>query len=173
LTNLQVSLSQPATLAQRQFEMAVFGKHPYGRQQTTTGLRSITREDIVAFQKANYTPANTLIVVAGDVNPAEVTAILDKHLKAWTGAAVARPQYPAAPERAQREIILVNKPGTVQASYRIGQTIVPATNPDWPALTVAQQILGGSSSAWLYSNLRDTKGFTYGAYSQSTQRIDP
>ncbi|HUP88332.1 MAG TPA: pitrilysin family protein [Longimicrobiales bacterium] len=173
LTNLQVSLSQPATLAQRQFEMAVFGKHPYGRQQTTTGLRSITREDVVAFHQANYKPSNALFVVAGDVNPNEVTATLEKHFAAWKGTAPARPTYPVAPDRAQREIILVNKPGTVQASYRIGQTIVPATNPDWPALTVAQQILGGSSSAWLYKNLRDTKGFTYGAYSQSTQRVDP
>lgn len=173
LTSLQVSLSQPATLAQRQFEMAVFGKHPYGRQQTTAGLRSITREDVVAFHQANYKPSNALFVVAGDVNPAEVTATLEKHFAAWKGTAPARPAYPSAPDRTQREIILVNKPGTVQASYRIGQTIVPATNPDWPALTVAQQILGGSSSAWLYKNLRDTKGFTYGAYSQSTQRIDP
>ena len=173
LTSLQVALSQPAQLAQRQFEMAVFGKHPYGNQQTTTGLRAITRDDIVNFWQANYKPSNALIVVAGDVAPAEVVAQLEKHFAAWKGTAPPRQTFAAAPERNGREIILVNKPGAVQASYRIGQTIVPATNPDWPALTVAQAILGGSSSAWLYTNLRDAKGFTYGAYAQSSQRIDP
>ena len=173
LTDLQVALSRPSALAQRQFEMAVFGKHPYGRQLTTSALRAITREDLVAFHQLHYKPSNALIVVAGDVNPNEFNAKLQQHLGAWTGSAPARTQYTAAPERATREIILVNKPGAVQASYRIGQTIVPATNPDWPALAVAQQILGGSSSAWLYKNLRDAKGYTYGAYAQSTQRIDP
>lgn len=173
LTDLQVAFSQAPRLAQRQFEIAVFGKHPYGRQLTTTALRSITREDLVAFQQTYYKPSNALIVVAGDVNPAEITPKLEQHLGAWVGKGPARPQFAAAPERTQREIILVNKPGTVQAAYRIGQTIVPATNPDWPALAVAQQILGGSSSAWLFSQLREKKGFTYGAYAGSTQRIDP
>lgn len=173
LTSLQVALSQPARLADRQFEMAVFGKHPYGRQLTTTGLRAITREDLVAFHQTYYRPSNALIVVAGDVNPAEITAKLEQHLGAWSGKGPVRPQFAAAPERPSREIILVNKPGAVQAAYRIGQTIVPATNPDWPALAVAQQILGGSSSAWLYSILREKKGFTYGAYAGSAVRLDP
>ena len=173
LTDLQVALSQPAQLAQREFEMVVFGKHPYGRQMTTTSVRSITREDLVNFHDMYYKPSNALIVVAGDVNPADITARLDKHLAAWTGKGPARPQFAAAPERTKREIILVNKPGAVQASYRIGQTIVPATNPDWAALTVARQILGGSSTAWLFSNLREKKGYTYGAYAQSTMRLDP
>ncbi|HEX6559816.1 MAG TPA: insulinase family protein, partial [Longimicrobiales bacterium] len=100
-------------------------------------------------------------------------ARLNRHLAAWSGQAPARPQFAAAPARTRREILLVNKPGAVQASYRIGQTIVPATNPDWPALAVAQQILGGSSTAWLFSNLREKKGYTYGAYASSTRQLDP
>jgi predicted Zn-dependent peptidase len=173
LTDLQVALSRPATLAQRQFERGVFGKHPYGRLTTTTALRAITREDLVAFHQTYYKPSNALIVVAGDVNPAEVTAQLEKHLGAWTGTGPARPQFTAAPAIAQREIVLVNKPGAVQAAFRIGHTIVPATNPDWPALSVAQYILGGGSNGWLFANLREKKGFTYGAYAQGSQRLDP
>ena len=173
LTDLQVALSQPSRLAQRQFEMSVFGKHPYGRQMTTASVRSITRADLAAFHDVYYQPSNALIVVAGDVNPAETGAALEKHLAAWQGAGPARPQYAAAPVRTARGIVLVNKPGAVQASYRIGQTIVPATNPDWPALVVAQQILGGGSKGWLFDQLREKKGFTYGAYAQSTQRLDP
>ncbi|MGQ0560980.1 MAG: M16 family metallopeptidase [Gemmatimonadota bacterium] len=173
LTDLQVALSRPSTLAQRQFESRVFGKHPYGRVTTTAALRALTREDLVAFHQASYKPSNALIVVAGDVAPAEITAKLERQLGAWRGSGPARPQFAAASTVAQREIVLVNKPGAVQASFRIGHTIVPATNADWPALTVAQYILGGGSNGWLYSTLREQKGFTYGAYAQSTQRLDP
>lgn len=173
LTDLQVALSRPATLAQRAFDAHVFGKHPYGRLTTTASLRSITREDLVAFHQTYYKPGNALIVVAGDVDPADITARLQKHLAGWTGQGPARPKYPAAPAIAAREIVLVNKPGAVQAAFRIGHTIVPATHPDWPAIVVAQQILGGGSNGWLYENLREKKGFTYGAYAQTSQRLDP
>lgn len=173
LTDLQVALSRPATLAQRQFETRVFGAHPYGRVLTTAALRSITRDDIAAFQKANYKPSNALIVVAGDVNPADITAKLEQHLSGWTGTGPVRPKYPAAPALGAREIVLVNKPGAVQAAFRIGHTIVPATHPDWAALTVATRVLGGGSKGWLFDNLREKKGFTYGAYAAAAQRLDP
>lgn len=173
LTDLQVALSRPATLAQRQFEARVFGTHPYGRLMTTTALRAITRDDIVAFQKTNYKPSNALIVVAGDVNPADITAKLEQHLASWTGTGPVRPTYPTAPALGAREIVLVNKPGAVQAAFRIGHTIVPATHPDWAALTVATHVLGGGSKGWLFDNLREKKGFTYGAYAGASQRLDP
>lgn len=172
LTDLQVALSQPARLAQRQFEARVFGAHPYGRLTTTTSLRAITREDIVQFHKTFYKPSNALIVVAGDVNPADITAKLQQHLAGWTGTAPVRPKFASAPTTT-REIVLVNKPGAVQAAFRIGHTYVPASHPDLPALTVASYILGGGSNGWLYANLREKKGFTYGAYAQAAQRLDP
>lgn len=173
LTDLQVALSRPATLAQRQFEAQVFGPHPYGRQTTTAALRSITREDLTSFHKTYYKPGNALIVVAGDVNPAEITAKLQQHLGAWTGTGPARPKFAAAPALTAREIVLVNKPGSVQAAFRIGHTIVPATHPDWPAIVVAGYILGGGSKGWLFDNLREKKGYTYGAYANAAQRLDP
>ncbi|MGQ0814109.1 MAG: M16 family metallopeptidase [Gemmatimonadota bacterium] len=173
LTDLQVSLSRPATLAQRQFLTHVFGPHPYGRLTTTPGLRAITRADLVAFHRTYYKPSNALIVVAGDVEPAAIAAKLEQHLAGWAGTTATRPTFASAPAVAQRAIILVNKPGAVQAAFRIGHTIVPATSPDWPALSVAQYILGGGSSGWLFDNLREKKGFTYGAYAQSVQRLDP
>lgn len=173
LTDLQVSLSRPATLAQRQFEASVFGKHPYGRLMTTGSVRAVTRADLVAFHQNNYRPSNALVVVAGDVDPATIGATIEKHLASWAGKGPERPQFEAAPTVAKQEIVLVNKPGAVQAAFRIGHTIVPATHPDWPALTVARHVLGGGSDGWLFLELREKKGFTYGAYAQSVQRLDP
>ncbi|HEY0809601.1 MAG TPA: pitrilysin family protein, partial [Longimicrobiales bacterium] len=173
LTQLQVQLSQPAQLASRVFTTRVFGAHPYGRLTTTTSLRGITRDDLAAFHNTHYKPGNALVVIAGDVNPSEIIAKFEQHFAAWKGTGVARPKYAPAPALGAREIILVNKPGAVQAAFRIGHTIVPATHADWPALTVAQQILGGGSKGWLFDILREKKGYTYGAYAFSTQRMDP
>lgn len=173
LTNLQVQLSQPAQLASRVFTTRVYGQHPYGRLTSTSSLRGITRDDLVNFHSTYYKPGNALVVIAGDVNPNEVIATFEKHFTGWTGSGPARPRYPAAPVSNAREIVLVNKPGAVQAAFRIGHTIVPATHPDWPALVVAQQILGGGSKGWLFDILREKKGYTYGAYAGSAQRLDP
>ena len=173
LTNLQVQLSQPAQLASRVFTTRVYGQHPYGRLTSTTSLRGITRDDLVAFHNTYYRPGNALVVIAGDVNPDEIISTFEKHFTGWAGSSPARPKFPAAPVSNTREIVLVNKPGAVQAAFRIGHTIVPATHPDWPALVVAQQILGGGSKGWLFDILREKKGFTYGAYAGSAQRLDP
>ncbi len=173
LTNLQVQLSQPAQLASRTFLARVYGEHPYGRLTTPTSLRGLTRDDVVKFFNTYYKPGNALIVVAGDVDPNGITRTLQKHLSAWKGSAPARPAFPQAPQPSGREIVLVNKPGAVQAAFRIGHTIAPAPHADWPALVVAQQILGGGSKAWLYDILREQKGYTYGAYAQAAQRLDP
>lgn len=173
LTNLQVQLSQPAQLASRVFTNRVYGAHPYGRLTTTTSLRGVTRDDLVNFHSTHYKPGNALVVIAGDVNPNDIIARFEKAFSGWTGRGPARPKFATAPVANTREIILVNKPGAVQAAFRIGHTIVPATHADWPALVVAQEILGGGSKGWLFETLREKKGFTYGAYAQSAMRLDP
>ncbi|HET9440974.1 MAG TPA: insulinase family protein [Longimicrobiales bacterium] len=173
LTNLQVQLSQPAQLASRVFQTRVYGAHPYGRVTTTTSLRALSRDDVVNFFNSYYKPGNALVVIAGDVNPNEIVGAFEKHFAAWKGSSPPRPKFAAAPALAGREIVLVNKPGAVQAAFRIGHTIAPAPHADWPALIVAQQILGGGSKGWLFDILREKKGYTYGAYAQSAQRLDP
>jgi zinc protease len=173
LTNLQVQLSQPAQLASRIFMTRVYGAHPYGKVTTTTSLRGISRDDLVAFYNSYYKPGNALVVIAGDVNPNQIIAKFEQHFAAWKGSSPARSKFAAAPALGGREIVLVNKPGAVQAAFRIGHTIAPAPHVDWPALVVAQQILGGGSKGWLFDILREKKGFTYGAYAFSSQRLDP
>ncbi len=173
LTNLQVQLSQPAQLASRVFTTRVYGAHPYGDLNTTSSLRAISRDDLVNFYNTYYKPGNALVVIAGDVNPDEIIQKFEQNFAAWKGSSPARPKFASAPALGGREIVLVNKPGAVQAAFRIGHTIAPAPHADWPALVVAQQILGGGSKGWLFDILREKKGYTYGAYAGSAQRLDP
>ena len=173
LTQLQVQLSQPAQVASRVFLRRVYGEHPYGNLPSTASVRALTRDDVVNFYNTYYKPGNALVVISGDVQPDEVIRTFEKHFAAWKGSGPARPKFAAAPKPAGRQIILVNKPGAVQAAFRIGHLIAPAPHADWPALTVAEQILGGGSKAWLFDTLREKKGYTYGAYATSSQRLDP
>jgi zinc protease len=173
LQSLRVELSQPAAVASRVFTARVYGDHPYGRVRTAEQLQAMSRDDLAEFHRNRYKPDGALIVVAGDVDAADITRRIEQKLAGWTGSAPATSPSTAPELPARREIVLVHRPGAVQASMRIGHTIVPATHPDWPALVVALHILGGGSSGWLFQELREQRGYTYGAYASGSQRPDP
>ncbi|MBI4409997.1 MAG: insulinase family protein [Gemmatimonadetes bacterium] len=172
LTALQVLLSQPGALADRRFFQEVYGEHPYGRQPTPESVKAIKRSDLVAFHQRAFRPGNALFVIAGDVNPDEIVVRLNQHFGGWRAGAAARPVMTAAKERAQQEVVFVHRPGAVQAVMRVGHVVEPATNPDWVALDVALQVLGGGSTGWVNQVLREQKGYTYGASAAADKRLD-
>lgn len=172
LTGLQASLAQPAFLAEREFSRAVYGDHPYGSSPTPESLRGITRQDVVDYHLAWMRPARALVVVSGDVRADDIQRRLEDRLSAWGGGGTAPGPFAEPPERSERVMYFVHKPGSVQAVIRVGHPLPSATEADWPALDVANQILGGGSSAWLFKVLRAQKGYTYGAYSAAVERKD-
>ncbi|HEX7051065.1 MAG TPA: pitrilysin family protein [Longimicrobiales bacterium] len=172
LSSLQVELSQPAALAARRFMAEVYGSHPYGVAPTPESVRAIQQADLRVFHQAHYRPEDALFVVAGDVDPDDIIARLDRRFADWAPGAAPRPAWPEPPARSAREIILIHKPGSVQAVIRIGHLLPPATDADWITLDVAQQVLGGGTTGWFFRTLRGEKGYTYGAYATAAQRLD-
>src|SRR5690606_25689356 len=173
LAGLQANLAQPQYLAERQFFREVYGDHPYGAMPAQESGRAITREDLVAFHRTYFQPSGAVFVVAGDVQPDDIMRRLERHFGDWKGAAPARAALPEPAERSAREDVFVHKPGAVQAVIRIGHLLPPATHPDWIALDVVQRILGGGTTGWFFQTLRQEKGYTYGAYANLTQRLEP
>ncbi|HEX6940543.1 MAG TPA: insulinase family protein [Longimicrobiales bacterium] len=173
LSGLQASLGQPAFLAQRRFMEEVYGDHPYGAAETPESVRAITREDLIAFHREHFRPGNALFVVAGDVDPDDVVRRLERHFGDWSGDVASKATLPAPPARAARDVVLVHKPGAVQAVIRVGHLLPAATHPDWVALDVVAQILGGGTTGWFFQVLRQEKGYTYGAYVNAAQRVEP
>jgi len=173
LSALQVELSQPGPLASRRFLREIYGDHPYGASVTAESVRAITRDDLVAFHQQHFRPGNALFVIAGDVRADDVVARLDRHFGGWMGEEVAEARHPSPPERTGREIVFVHKPGLVQATIRIGHLMPPAVDEDWTAIAVANQILGGGTTGWLFRILRGEKGYTYGAYAGVALRPGP
>lgn len=173
LSALQAELGQPAAIASRVFMKEIYGEHPYGASQTPESVQAISREDIVAFHEAHFRPGNTLVVIAGDVDADQIIAHFERAFSGWEGGPAPRSRASTPPERSAREITFVHKPGSVQAVIRIGHLLPDASHGDWITLDVANQVLGGGTTGWLFRILRSEKGYTYGAYAQSAQRTGP
>jgi len=142
--------------------------HPYGHPLTgdEASLGSFTTDDVRGFYNTYFRPNNSAIIVVGDVKPDEVVAKLEKAFAGWKGAHVPAVDVSAAPvQRDHSAIYLVDRPGSVQSVIQIGQVGVPRSSPDFFPLLVMNRILGGASSARINLNLREEKGYTYGASS--------
>lgn len=153
-------------VAARVFPKVLYSEtHPYGRSVTETSLQSITRDDIVAFDRAYFIPQHAIITVAGDVDPAAVQTTIERALAQWTGVANApKPNFTYADVAPQSKatIYLVDKPGAAQSSFQIGLVGPPRNTPDYFALQVMNTILGGQFQSRLNANIREQKGFSYG-----------
>jgi zinc protease len=161
LSALQLQLSSPSALASRFFEQSVYGKHPYGRQQTVAATKAITRDDLVAFQKARLRPGAALMVIAGDMNLATARTLIDKSFAGWTGAAPATVAFAPPPPRTSSEILLVNRPGSVQSTILVGNTTWTANDPQFYAALMGNRILGSGASSRLFNIIREQKSYTY------------
>ncbi|MDB4913315.1 MAG: peptidase domain protein [Gemmatimonadetes bacterium] len=168
LVNLTQSRDQPGAIASNTFVRTLYGdEHPYGRVNTEASIKSITRDDIVAFHRTYYQPGRAIISVAGDVEPNAVKAAVEKAFAEWK-AEGSRPAftYPAVPPKAATAIYLVDKPKAAQSIFVIGLVGPPRNNPDYFALQVMNTILGGIFQSRLNHNLREVKGYSYGVSSR-------
>jgi zinc protease len=165
--------TNPTSMAGEVLSRTLYGTTPYGRVPATAEqIRAISREDLVAFHRGFYRPNGAILGVSGDVEPKEIVRKLEEAFAGWTPAP-AEPALPAAdlrPKEATR-IYLVDRPGSAQTVLQFANLAISRTDPDYIPLVVANRVLGGGSSARLFQNIREQKGYTYGAYSSlSTPR---
>jgi len=170
LSGLQLELSQPASIAQRQFDHALYGDHPFGRAPTAGTVTTITREDLVAFHRDRVRPEGSLLVITGALTMAEARKLAGDAFRPWTGSPVGVAAFPSPPVRTAREIVLVHRPGSVQSNILIGNLAFPPTDTASYAAAIANQVLGGGADSRLFMILREEKGWTYGAYSSVIRR---
>lgn len=167
LVNLTQAKDQPTVVGAQVFARILYGDaHPYGQRVTETSVKAITRDDVVAFQKAYFQPGRAIITVVGDITPAKAKSVVDKALAAWAkGGEKPSFSYPQLPELQPAKIYLVDKPGAAQAVVNIGLPGPPRNTPDYFALQVLNTILGGQFQSRLNANIREEKGYSYGVNS--------
>ena len=167
LVSLTQAKDQPTIVGGQVFSKVLYGdNHPYGQRATETSIKAITRDDVVAFQKAYYQPGRAIITVVGDVTPMKVKSALEKSFSAWAkGGEKPSFNYPQLPQLQPAKIYLVDKPGAAQSVVNIGLPGPPRNTPDYFALQVLNTILGGQFQSRLNANIREQKGYSYGVRS--------
>ncbi len=158
----------PVIIANLRFNEQIYGaSHPYGRAAngTVETVPRITRDDVVRFHKTWVRPNNAFLIVVGDVTMAQLKTELTNAFAGWERAAVPANTPPSRPEARPTSIYLIDKPGAAQSQIRIGLPATPRTSADYTALQVLNNALGGQFSSRINLNLREAKGFTYGARS--------
>ena len=164
LSALAVELSQPENVATRAFQREVYGRNPYGRNTSAESFKAITRTDVVNFAGRRIRPGGALLVVAGDITLPKAQELANRAFGTWSGAPAAAPAAPAPPTKRSTDIVLVNRPGSVQANIVIGNTTFLPTDTGYYPARIATHVLGGGSDSRLFTILREQKSWTYGSY---------
>jgi predicted Zn-dependent peptidase len=158
----------PVQIAPIAFNAIVFGSsHPYGRPSggTDVSTAALNRDRVVQFYRTYYRPNNARLLIVGDVTLGEARALAAQRFGAWERGEVPPLPAPGPVEGRTRALYLVDKPGAAQSVIRIGHVGIPRSSPDYYTVQVLNTILGGAFTSRLNQNLRETKGYTYGAFS--------
>ena len=166
LAQLPLLRSQPGFLAGEMFAKVMYGSHPAAKIALTADeLKRLTPEMLRQCHATHFKPNNAIFAIVGDVKLAEVVARLEKAFGAWQRGDVPPANVPKAGDTGAAKIHLIDRPGSVQTNLLLGCLSIERTDPDYPALEAMNRVFGGGPSGRLFMNLREDKGYTYGAYS--------
>jgi zinc protease len=169
--NLIAQRAQPSFLASEAIAHVLFGAHPYAVvAPTSESIEALTRDALVRQHRSTLVPNNAVLLVAGDVSRAHIVARTEELFGGWAPGEFSEPQFPAPPKQHERTAYLVDRPGSAQTNILVANICITRTHPDYFPLLVMHTILGGNASARLFMNLREEKGYTYGAYTQFDAR---
>lgn len=173
LASLLQENDQPAIVATKAFNKVIFGaNHPYGSPAngSPASIKSMTVADLKKFYGEVVLPNNATLIVTGNVTLKELVPILERYLGSWQKWAASTLKINAKDLRAKSGIFLVDKPQAPQSQLRIGHVGVSRDNPDYFAIEVMNTILGGQFTSRINYNLRERRGYTYGARSGFSYR---
>ncbi len=170
LTRIAAEKTEPMAIAQRMLPPLLYGQaHPYGipftGSGTESGVKAVTRADLTAFHDAWMRPDNATIFVAGDTTLAEMMPLLEKRFGDWKAPAAQKGTKLFRMDRMMRpsRIVLIDKPQSPQSLILAGVLTNKAGTDNPVTLLTANEVLGGSTTSRLTMDLRETKGWAYGA----------
>jgi zinc protease len=172
LENLKYQRSQPNFLAGEQASRLVYGDHPYSRvSPRPDDVERLTREILSESHATRFLPNDATLIVVGDVDRDEVLAEIKHNFAGWQEGARAGSDVPAPPSRTGRTLTIVDRPGSAQANIVLTNLAVPRVHEDYFPLIVMNQVLGAGASSRVFMNLREDKGYTYGAYTRLETKV--
>lgn len=161
--------SIPGFLLAETASRVMYGDHPASRIAVSLDvLDKVTRADLAAFHKAHYVPDHAAIAVMGDISAADARSLIERTLAAWTrgNSPVPETMDPEPPGPAR--VHFVARPNSVQTNLIVSAPGISRTDKAYDVLSVMNKVIGGGPTGRLFLNLREEKGYTYGAYSNLT-----
>jgi zinc protease len=161
---------QPQAAGIKMFQKVLYGEgHPYAQPFTGTGtaesIRAISRDDLVEFYEENYRPNNSALVFAGDITLQEAMRRAGQHFGDWKRGAVAMTEVPRPEPITGTQVYIVDKPGAQQSVIMVGNLGLRRNADDYDAFQIMNNAFGGKFSSRINLNLREDKGYSYGARS--------
>ena len=167
LTGLAQSKDNPDAISGRLAAAVVFGKnHPYGEIESEQTIKNVTVGDIKNYYATYFKPNIAYLVIVGDMDKSEAEKVVNNYFGKWQPGEVPKFTYPVPQRAAKRAVALVDRSSSVQSVINVTQPVqMKIGDADYISSRLLNQILGGGSSSRLFMNLREDKGYTYGAYS--------
>jgi predicted Zn-dependent peptidase len=167
-SSLAASQEDPNVIAGRVGDILRYGAdHPYGEFETEKTIDNITLADIRAYYDTYFKPNISYLAIVGDISVAKARQVANEYFGDWERGEVTKNAFtnPQLPEKTK--VVLVNKPGAVQSVINVTHPIYIKTGSENAmAASLMNAILGTGSRGRLFRNLREDKGYTYGAYSR-------
>ncbi|GAA2332785.1 pitrilysin family protein [Saccharopolyspora halophila] len=162
---ISVARSQPRVIAREELQRHRYGDHPFVHEvPQAEDVAEVTAEQVRELHRAAVLPRGSVLVLVGDIDPEQAVADVQRALGGWKSEGSAN-ELPQLPEVTGGDVRLVHRPGAVQSQMRLSAQAVPRTDPQYPALQIANLCFGGYFSSRLMENIREDKGYTYGAHS--------
>jgi zinc protease len=169
--SLRQQRAQPSFLASEMVSRVMFGSHPYSViAPTLESIDRCSRDEFVRFHRGNFLPNNSVFLVAGDVRFDDIVQRLEQLFSTWNQGTPLAADFATPPVRTKRTAYLVDRPGSAQSNIVIANTGITRTNSDYFAMLLMHTVFGATASSRLFMNLREEKGYTYGAYSNLDAR---
>jgi zinc protease len=162
---VRLSMSQPPSAAADAWARRRYGVHPYGRRfPQPDEVLAVPAGSLRAAHRRRLGPDGAVLVLVGDVPPARALDLVEERLAAWESRARVA-EVPRVPALEREPLLLVDRPGSVQANLRFGGDAPRLSDPVYAAVQVVDAIFTGLFSSRLIANLREDKGYTYGSFS--------
>ncbi len=164
LQGLKSSSAQPGFRAAKALDGAIYGSHAYGRtQETEAALSAVTAQGLRAEHARRFRPDRALLVITGRIDAAQALKLAREAFGDWKASGDAPAELAAPPATMPVQRLLLERPGSVQSTLRLGRPGMAASGDEQVALRLTSTILGSGFSSRINQNLREEKGYTYGA----------
>lgn len=170
--NLKFQRSQPGFLANERTARILYGDHPYSIiSPAASDVEALKREELLALHSQRIVPSNAVFVAVGEIKHDELLSQLNTHFIDWKAGNGPKEVSYALPVREKRSITIVDRPGSAQANIVISDLAAKRNDPDYFPIIVLNQVLGAGASSRVFMNLREEKGYTYGAYTRFDMKM--